>query len=56
MTKWQALAKENIRNRPTGTGRLAGKITIITGAAQGFGKGISEELSKEKAQRLLLRI
>ncbi len=49
MTKWQELAKENIHNRPTGTGRLAGKITIVTGAAQGFGKGIAEELYKEGA-------
>ena len=47
MTKWQELAKANIHNRPTGEGRLAGKITIVTGAAQGFGKGIAEELYKE---------
>ena len=49
MAKWQALAKENIHNRPAGTGRLAGKITIVTGAAQGFGKGIAEELYAEGA-------
>ena len=49
MTKWQEIAKANIHNRPTGTGRLAGKITIVTGAAQGFGKGIAEELYKEGA-------
>ena len=49
MTKWQELAKENIHNRPAGCGRLAGKITIVTGAAQGFGKGIAEELYKEGA-------
>jgi len=49
MTKWQALAKKNIHNRPAGTGRLAGKITVVTGAAQGFGKGIAEELYKEGA-------
>ena len=49
MTKWQALAKENMGKRPAGTGRLAGKITIVTGAAQGFGKGIAEELYAEGA-------
>ena len=49
MTKWQEIAKANIHNRPEGCGRLAGKITIVTGAAQGFGKGIAEELYKEGA-------
>ena len=49
MTKWQELAKKNIHNRPQGAGRLAGKITIVTGAAQGFGKGIAEELYNEGA-------
>ena len=49
MTKWHAIAKENIHNRIAAEGRLAGKITIVTGAAQGFGKGIAEELYKEGA-------
>ena len=49
MTKWQEFAKQNIHNRPAGEGRLAGKITIVTGAAQGFGKGIAEELYKQGA-------
>ena len=49
MTKWQELAKANMGKRPAGDGRLAGKITIVTGAAQGFGKGIAEELYKEGA-------
>ena len=49
MTKWQEIAKKNIHKRPAGTGRLAGKITIVTGAAQGFGKGIAEELYHEGA-------
>ena len=49
MTKWQEIAKANVHNRPAGEGRLAGKITIVTGAAQGFGKGIAEELYAEGA-------
>lgn len=49
MTQWQQIAKQNIHNRPQGKGRLAGKITIVTGAAQGFGKGIAEELYAEGA-------
>ena len=49
MTKWQEIAKENVHNHPAGQGRLAGKIIIVTGAAQGFGKGIAEELYAEGA-------
>lgn len=49
MTRWVEIAKEKIGVRPAGEGRLAGKITIVTGAAQGFGKGIAEELYKEGA-------
>lgn len=49
MDKWCEIAKQNIGKRPAGAGRLAGKITIVTGAAQGFGKGIAEELYKEGA-------
>ena len=49
MTKWCELAKQNIHNRPAGTGRMAGKIVVVTGAAQGFGKGIAEELYNEGA-------
>ena len=49
MTKWQEMAKARINDRPAGTGRLAGKATIVTGAAQGFGRGIAEELYREGA-------
>ena len=49
MSKWQAIARENIGKRPVTNGRLAGKIAIVTGAAQGFGKGIAEEMYREGA-------
>ena len=49
MIRWQQIAKENIHNRPATSGRLAGKIAIVTGAAQGFGKGIAGELYREGA-------
>lgn len=50
MTKWCEIARENIHNRPKlAAGRMAGKICIVTGAAQGFGKGIAQELYNEGA-------
>ena len=49
MSNWQQIAKEKIHIRPATQGRLAGKIAIVTGAAQGFGKGIAEELHAEGA-------
>ena len=41
MSKWQEMAQANIHKRPATCGRLAGKIAIVTGAAQGFGTGIA---------------
>lgn len=49
MTKACEKAKANIAKRPASKGRLAGKIAIVTGSAQGFGKGIAEEMYKEGA-------
>lgn len=47
------LARENVNNRPQTTGRLAGKICIVTGGAQGFGLGIAREMVREGATVVL---
>ena len=49
MEQAKLIAKKNVYNRPATTGRLAGKIAIVTGAAQGFGYGIAKEMLKEGA-------
>ena len=49
MTKRQDMARANAHIRPTESGRMAGKICIVTGAAQGFGRGIAQELYNEGA-------
>ncbi len=42
-------AAENAKKRPYVMGRLGGKVAIVTGAAQGFGLGIAQELYNEGA-------
>ena len=49
MEEAKLIAKENVSVRPATTGRLAGKIAIVTGAAQGFGYGIAKEMLREGA-------
>ena len=43
------LAAEKVHERPATKGRLAGKIAIVTGAAQGFGYGIAKEMYAQGA-------
>lgn len=44
-----ALAAEKVLQRQSGSGRLSGKLAIVTGAAQGFGYGIAREMVNEGA-------
>ena len=49
ITKWEQIAAQQIHNRKQIAGRLGGRIAVVTGSAQGFGKGIAEELYREGA-------
>ncbi len=51
MTFEEALkaAAANVHKRDMAPGRMSGKIAVVTGGAQGFGYGISEELYREGA-------
>ncbi len=50
------LAKKNVHIRANVSGRLGGKIAVVTGGAQGFGFGIAEELYREGASVVLADI
>ncbi|MBE6801176.1 MAG: SDR family oxidoreductase [Ruminococcaceae bacterium] len=56
LTEAKAYAMKNVNNRPEATGRLRGKISIVTGGAQGFGFGIAQEMYREGAAVVLADI
>ena len=49
MQRWEELAAARVHARPQAPGLLQGKLAIVTGSAQGFGKGIAEALYREGA-------
>ena len=53
ISKWEQLAASRVRERGTAPGRLSGKIAIVTGSAQGFGKGIAQGLYEEGASVMI---
>jgi sorbitol-6-phosphate 2-dehydrogenase len=53
MGLWQDIAKANTGKRIAAPGRLNGKIVLVTGAAQGFGKGIAQEMHREGASVII---
>ena len=56
LTEAKEYAIKNINNRPETSGRLGGKIAIVTGGAQGFGFGIAEAMYREGAAVVLADI
>jgi len=50
---WEAEAYRKAIAASTSTGRLDGKVVMITGAAQGFGLGIAQELITQGASLVL---
>ena len=46
---WEVESYRRSMASKTAAGRLQGKVAVVTGAAQGFGYGIAEELAREGA-------
>ena len=53
LTEAALYAKERVNERPDTKGRLAGRLAVVTGGAQGFGLGIARQLIAEGATVVL---
>ena len=49
----KGIAARRVKDRPDTRGRLAGRLAVVTGGAQGFGLGIAKELHREGAHVVL---
>lgn len=49
MTRYEGMARGRAGQREAVGGRLSGRIALVTGGAQGFGRGIAQELYREGA-------
>lgn len=53
LEKAKQTAEENVNSRPESAGRLAGKIAVVTGAAQGLGLGLAKQMHMQGAAVIL---
>ena len=53
MQPWQRMVQSRIHDRPAAPGRMRGKLSVVTGAAQGFGLELARALYREGAAVLL---
>ena len=53
LTQAKVIAAQNAGIRPLRSGRLGGRLAVVTGGAQGFGLGIAQALHREDASVVL---